>query len=86
MGPFFALYMFGVVVPMVVSLIIFMGEGRERTRIGARIILLAPIWPLLVPVYFGRGVRWLWRTADWRGVEEEEATIREQRMGRTRGY
>lgn len=32
---------------------------------GARIIFLAPLWPLLAPIVLALGVRWLWREAEW---------------------
>lgn len=83
---FIPIYIAGVVIPILFSLFVYMWEGREKTRKGARIILLSPVWPLLFPVGAFRVVRWLWRKADWKGVEEEEATIREQRLGRARGY
>jgi hypothetical protein len=86
MSVFIPFYVAGVVIPMVFAFFVYLGEGREATRTGARIILLAPIWPLLIPVALTRGVKWLWKTADWRGVEEEEATLRAQRFGRARGW
>ena len=86
MSIFIAIYIVGVVVPVLFSLFVYMWEGREKTRKGARIILLAPIWPLLFPVGIVRVIKWLWKTADWKGVEEEEATLREQRRGSARGW
>lgn len=85
MGGFIALYLMGVILPIIVSLIVFIGEGSEETRTGARVILLAFIWPLLFPVGIFRAFRWLWKKADWKGVEEEEETLRLQRLGRARG-
>jgi len=86
MTTLFAFYITGVVLPVIFSLVVYMGEGRDRTRTGARIILLAPVWPLLIPVVLTRGVRWLWKTADWRGVEEEEAILQAQRRGIRGGW
>ena len=86
MSGFIALYFVGVVVTVAFSLIVYMWEGREKTRKGARIILLSPVWPLIFPVGAARIIRWLWKKADWKGIEEEEATLREQRMGRARGW
>lgn len=85
MGGLIITYSIGVVIPMIVALIIYIGEGSDNTRTGARIILLAPIWPLLFPWGIFRAFRWLWKTADWKGVEEEEETLRAQRLGRARG-
>lgn len=86
MSVIFGIYIIGVLVPVLISLFVYMWEGRENTRKGARIILLAPIWPLLFPVGIVKVFKWLWKTADWKGVEEEEATLREQRRGQARGW
>lgn len=81
MGPFITIYIFGVVVTVAFSLIFYMWEGREKTRKGARIILLSPVWPLFFPIGVTRIIKWLWKKADWKGIEEEEETLREQRRG-----
>ena len=80
------IYIGVMVVAIAFSLFVFMWEGAEETRIGSRIILLAPIWPLLIPVFAGRAVKWLWTKADWKGAEQEEELLRQQRRGGTRGW
>jgi len=81
-GYLIALYLIPLALIVIIALIFFLAEGPVKNKIGARMILVAPVWPLLLPLYFTRFVKYLWKSADWKGVEEEERIIREQRHGR----
>lgn len=82
MSGLIALYVIPMLAIISVAFFGFIAEGPVKNKIGARMILVAPIWPLLLPFYFARFVKWLWKSADWRGVEEEERLLKEQRRGR----
>ena len=73
----------GVMVAMIgLGGFIFIEATFKQKKLASRMILLAPVWPLLAPVFFFKGVRWLWKKADWRGIEEDEY---EERLKAQRG-
>lgn len=61
----------------------FIEASFKERKIGSRLMIIAPVWPLLAPLLVWRGIRYFWRHADWRGVREEEEEERLKR-GRSR--
>jgi len=57
------------------AVMFLVGEEQHHRRLGARLMLLTPVWPVVVVVVVLRllvvgvwsGVRWLWRAAEFGG-------------------
>jgi len=82
MSPIIAIYI-AVVVAMVgtAGFLLIQASFKEK-KIASRMFILAPVWPVLAPVYVWKGLRWCWKHADWKGIEEDEY---EEKMKRVRG-
>lgn len=67
MGWLIAVYGFGLVVVAFIALVLNggpYGDWRDK-RDSARLALIAPVWPIGVPVLLLIYIRYLWRTAEW---------------------
>ena len=74
------IYLGVMVVMMLVAGFMFIEGSFKEKKIASRMIIFAPIWPTLAPVFLIIGFRYFWKTADWRGVREEEEEERLQRV------
>lgn len=78
---FLNIYIAVMVVMFLTAGFFFIEASFKERKIGSRLMLIAPVWPMLAPVLFCVGVRYFWRHADWRGAREEEE---EERLKRGR--
>ena len=82
MSPFIIAYL-AVVIPMLlIAWFLLIEASFKEKKIASRILILAPVWPVLAPIFLWKGFRWCWKHADWRGAEEEEY---EEKIRRVRG-
>lgn len=71
----------GVVMTLIAGFLLIEASFKEK-KIASRMLILAPIWPVLAPIFLWKGLRWCWKHADWKGIEEEE---HEEKLSRVRG-
>lgn len=76
-GMFLAIYLIGLLV-WGIGMWIYYGFNRKalvtEQRNLARMTIFAPLWPLAIPaalLYTLKVFPWLWKKADWKGVEHD---------------
>lgn len=81
MSPFLIAYLVVMVGMLLVAGFLFIEASFKEKKYGSRMMLFAPVWPMLAPVFIFKGVRWLWKHADWRGIEEDEYEEKQKQKG-----
>lgn len=80
MEPIIGIYLGISVVLLIGGVITLVGGSFKDKKNGSRVMLIAPIWPVLAPVFLFKGVGWLWEHADWRDSAEAEEEERLERV------
>lgn len=80
MGPIAGIYLAVMIMTMIVAGFIFIEADFKDRKVASRMILIAPVWPLIAPIFLIKAFRWFWKRADWKGAEEDE--YEERRSGR----
>ena len=58
-----AIYLVGFALQAIVGALRWCSKDPSSLQLGARILLLSPVWPAAIAAAFGLGVRQLWRDA-----------------------
>lgn len=81
MGPLIGIYLAVMVMTILIAGFIFIEADFKDRKIASRMMLIAPVWPMIAPVFLIKALRWLWKRADWRGIEEDEYEERRAKRG-----
>lgn len=82
MSPIMIAYLTVMVVMVLIAGFTLIEANFKEKKFASRMFIFAPVWPVLAPIFLWKGIRWCWKNADWRGIEEEE---HEEKLRRGRG-